>query len=89
MKNKWLPKLFGIGLLIAPTILPGYGQMTGRTSIVAVNIPFDFVVANRTLPSGQYVHAPVRVCCMPILLSLRFLVRLEAPGNGIKQTIWR
>jgi hypothetical protein len=59
MKNTWLSKPLGIGLLIAATILPGYGQMTRRTSVVAVNIPFDFVVANRTLPSGQYVLSPI------------------------------
>jgi hypothetical protein len=58
MKNTCLSKLLGIGLLIAAAILPGYGQTTGQTSGVAVDIPFDFVVAGITLPLGHYVLSP-------------------------------
>ena len=58
MKNKCLPTLLGIGLLITATILSGYGQTTGQTSGVAVDIPFDFVVAGLRLPLGHYVLSP-------------------------------
>src|SRR5437867_3577300 len=54
MKNKVLPTLLGIGLLIGATVLPGYGQTTGQRSDLAVDIPFDFVIAGITLPLGQY-----------------------------------
>jgi len=54
MHNECLPKLLGlVGLLIAVMILPGYAQMADP---VAASIPFDFVVAGITLPSGQYTH---------------------------------
>jgi hypothetical protein len=56
MKNTCLSKLLGIGLLIAAAILPGYGQTTGQTSGVAVDIPFDFVVAGITLPLAWIIH---------------------------------
>ena len=52
MKNKCLPTLLGIGLLIGATVLPGYGQTTGQRSDLAVDIPFDFVIAGITLPLG-------------------------------------
>jgi hypothetical protein len=51
MKNKWFPKLLGIGLLMVAVVPRGYGL----SRHLAVDIPFDFVVADKTLPPGQYV----------------------------------
>ena len=58
MKNKCFPHLLGIGLLIAAAILAAYGQTTGPRSSLAVYVPFDFVVGDKTLLSGRYELTP-------------------------------
>jgi hypothetical protein len=53
MENRcWL--MLWIGLLLTIASLVSNAQTTGVTSRVAVYIPFDFVVADQTLPSGPY-----------------------------------
>jgi hypothetical protein len=53
MENKFWSKLW-IGLLLTIAPLVGNAQTTGLTHRVAVYIPFDFAVADKTLPSGLY-----------------------------------
>jgi hypothetical protein len=40
-----------VGLALATTLVSANGQ---STSLVTANIPFDFIVGNKTLPSGKY-----------------------------------
>lgn len=54
--NKQTVLLAFVGLLVVLAITPAYGQVGG----VKVKVPFKFVVANRTLPEGEYVLSSVR-----------------------------
>jgi hypothetical protein len=42
-------------LLVALAVTPAYGQVWG----VMVKVPFKFVVANKTLPEGEYMLSSV------------------------------
>lgn len=48
--------LASLGILIGMAGLPAYGQASG----VKVNVPFKFMVAEKTLPAGEYVLSSVR-----------------------------
>jgi hypothetical protein len=54
VQNKQFTKLFAIGLLIVAAI----PFCHGLSRHVVVSIPFEFVVANKTLPAGEYVLWP-------------------------------
>ena len=41
-----------VGLALAATVVSANGQMTSQLAIA--DIPFDFIVADKTLPSGKY-----------------------------------
>ena len=41
-----------IGLTLAAAVVSANGQVTSQ--LVTANIPFDFIVADKTLPSGKY-----------------------------------
>src|SRR5579864_4886313 len=45
-----------VGLCVGFTITSAYGQAEG----MKVKVPFKFVVANKTLPEGEYVLSSVR-----------------------------
>jgi hypothetical protein len=53
--NKKTTLLASLGLLAALTVAPAYGQVWG----VRVKVPFKFVVANKTLPEGDYLLSSV------------------------------
>jgi len=53
--NKKTALLASLGLLVALTVAPAYGQVWG----VRVKVPFKFVVANKTLPEGDYLLSSV------------------------------
>jgi hypothetical protein len=53
--NKKTALLASLGLLVALTGAPAYGQVWG----VRVKVPFKFVVANKTLPEGDYLLSSV------------------------------
>jgi hypothetical protein len=44
-----------LGLLVGLAVAPAYGQVWG----VKVKVPFKFVVANKTLPEGEYMLSSV------------------------------
>jgi hypothetical protein len=46
-----------VGLALAAAVVSADGQMT--TAIVTADIPFDFVVADKTLPAGKYRVSPI------------------------------
>jgi len=50
MQNKQLTKLLAMGLLVLAAI----PLCHGLSRHVAVSIPFEFVVGNKTLPAGEY-----------------------------------
>ena len=52
-KTKLLPSL---SLMVGLAVAPAYGQVWG----VKVKVPFKFVVADKTLPEGEYVLSSVR-----------------------------
>ena len=54
MQNKQLANFLAIGLLMMAAI----PFCHGLSRHVAVSIPFEFVVANKTLPAGEYVLWP-------------------------------
>jgi hypothetical protein len=54
--NKKTTLLASLGLLVGLAVAPAYGQVWG----VKVKVPFKFVVANKTLPEGEYVLSSVR-----------------------------
>lgn len=54
--NKKTTLLASLGLLAGLTLAPAYGQVWG----VRVKVPFKFVVANKTLPEGEYMLSSVR-----------------------------
>jgi hypothetical protein len=47
--------LASLGLLVGLSVAPAYGQVWG----VRVKVPFKFVVANKTLPEGDYLLSSV------------------------------
>lgn len=49
--NKQTSLLAFLGLLVGFAVAPAYGQVWG----VKVKVPFKFVVANKTLPEGEYM----------------------------------
>jgi hypothetical protein len=53
--NKQTRLLASLGLLVGLTVTPAFGQAWG----VKVKVPFKFVVANRTLPGGEYMLSSV------------------------------
>ncbi len=54
--NKKTRLLASLGLLVGLAVAPAYGHVWG----VKVKVPFKFVVANKTLPEGEYVFSSVR-----------------------------
>lgn len=54
--NKRTTLLASLGLLVGIAAAPAYGQVWG----VKVKVPFKFVVANKTLPVGDYLLSAVR-----------------------------
>ena len=54
--NKMTTLLAPLGLLMGLAVAPAYGQVWG----VKVKVPFKFVVANKTLPEGEYLLSSVR-----------------------------
>jgi hypothetical protein len=54
--NKQTRLLASLGLLVGLAVAPAYGQVWG----VKVKVPFKFVVANKTLPEGEYMLSSVR-----------------------------
>jgi hypothetical protein len=54
--NKKTGLLALLGLLVGLSVAPVYGQVWG----VRVKVPFRFVVANKTLPDGEYMFSSVR-----------------------------
>jgi hypothetical protein len=54
--NKQTRLLASLGLLAGLAVAPVHGQVWG----VKVKVPFKFVVANKTLPDGEYVLSSVR-----------------------------
>jgi hypothetical protein len=54
--NKKITLLASLGLVVGIAVTPAYGQPMG----VQVRVPFKFVVANKTLPEGEYVLSSVR-----------------------------
>jgi hypothetical protein len=54
MNKQTMPLAF-LGLLVGLAVTPAYGQVRG----VKVKVPFKFVVANKTLPEGEYVLSSV------------------------------
>jgi hypothetical protein len=53
--NKKTTLLASLGLLVGLAVAPAYGQVWG----VKVKVPFKFVIANKTLPEGEYVLSSV------------------------------
>jgi hypothetical protein len=53
--NKKTTLLASLGLLVGLAVAPAYGQVWG----VKVKVPFKFVVANKTLPEGDYLLSSV------------------------------
>ena len=53
--NKNTTLLASLGLLIGLAVAPAHGQVLG----VKVKVPFKFVVANKTLPEGEYLLSSV------------------------------
>jgi hypothetical protein len=53
--NKKNAVLASFGLFVALAVAPAYGQVWG----VKVKVPFKFVVANKTLPEGEYLLSSV------------------------------
>jgi hypothetical protein len=53
--NKKTPLLASLGLLVGLTVASAHGQVWG----VRVKVPFKFVVANKTLPEGDYLLSSV------------------------------
>lgn len=53
--NKKTTVLASLGLFVGLAVAPAYGQVWG----VKVKVPFRFVVANKTLPEGEYLLSPV------------------------------
>ena len=53
--NKQIRLLASLGLLVGLAIAPAFGQVWG----VKVKVPFKFVVANKTLPEGDYLLSSV------------------------------
>jgi hypothetical protein len=53
--NKKTTPLASLGLLVGLAVAPAYGQVWG----VKVKVPFKFVVANKTLPEGEYMLSSV------------------------------
>jgi hypothetical protein len=53
--NKKITLLASLGLLVGLAVAPAYGQVWG----VKVRVPFKFVVANKTLPEGDYLLSSV------------------------------
>jgi hypothetical protein len=54
--NKQPRLLASLFLFVGLAVAPAYGQVWG----VRVKVPFKFVVANKTLPEGEYVLSSVR-----------------------------
>jgi len=54
--NKQTLLLASFGILVGLAAAPAYGQVRS----VKVKVPFEFVVANKTLPEGEYVLSSVR-----------------------------
>jgi hypothetical protein len=54
--SKQTRRLASIGLLVGLAVAPAHGQVWG----VRVKVPFKFVVANKTLPEGEYILSSVR-----------------------------
>jgi hypothetical protein len=53
--NKKTTPLASLGLLVGLAVAPAYGQVWG----VKVKVSFKFVVANKTLPEGEYMLSSV------------------------------
>jgi len=53
--NKQTRLLTSLGLLVGLSVAPAFGQVWG----VKVKVPFKFVVANKTLPEGEYLLSSV------------------------------
>jgi len=53
--NKQIRLLASLGLLVGLAVAPAFGQVWG----VKVKVPFKFVVANKTLPEGDYLLSSV------------------------------
>ena len=53
--NKKTTLLASLGLSVGLAVAPAYGQVWG----VMVKVPFKFVVANKTLPEGEYMLSSV------------------------------
>ncbi|HET7207939.1 MAG TPA: hypothetical protein VFI95_15290 [Terriglobales bacterium] len=53
--NKKTTLLASLGLFVGLAVPPAYGQVWG----VRVRVPFKFVVANKTLPEGDYVLSSI------------------------------
>ena len=54
--NKKTTQVAFLGLLMGLAVAPAYGQVWG----VKVKVPFKFVVANKTLPQGEYLLSSTR-----------------------------
>jgi hypothetical protein len=54
--NKKTTLLASLTLMVGLAVAPAYGQVWG----VKVKVPFKFVVADKTLPEGEYVLSSVR-----------------------------
>jgi hypothetical protein len=56
MNKKTTLLVASLGLFVGLAVAPAYGQVWG----VKVKVPFKFVVANKTLPEGEYLLSSVR-----------------------------
>lgn len=63
MKQQLANTLTKIGFLIAIALVTSVGSAQGQTlaTRIKVNIPFDFVVADKKLPAGEYTVSRARV----------------------------
>jgi len=53
--NKQTRLLASFGVLVGLAVAPAFGQVWG----VKVKVPFQFVIADKTLPEGEYLFSPV------------------------------
>lgn len=58
MKKQAYSLVATLGLLITLTVVTAYAQ---SARMIRANVPFSFVVKDKTLPAGEYSMEPIRV----------------------------
>lgn len=86
MKKQFINVLTKIGFLSVMALVTAVGsaQAQSLSSTVRANIPFDFIVADKTLPAGEYSIGRVREDAGDSFLLIR---SVDGRSNAVRSTL--